>query len=244
MRNSFKQRRLEGELMDDPDLPRRAHAAALKGLRRINKVSRSAGALWPAVARVAGSPRERQANLLDVACGGGDVAISLALRARQAHTQLHVSACDISDAALEYAAAQAKHAAAPVEFFRLDALSGPIPRHFDIIVTTLFLHHLSADNIARLLEKLAARCDHLLVSDLARGPAGYALAWAGGHLLTSSRIVHVDALRSVRAALNMHEAEELAASAGLEGARFERQWPQRFLMHWQRPEKRREAVPS
>ena len=227
-------RQLEGELMDDPALAVPAHHAALHGLQRINRASRTAAALWPGVERILSARSGASASLLDVACGGGDVAIALARRARRRGLALTVQGCDISDTALQHAALDASHAGELVKFFHADVLSEALPQRYTIITSTLFLHHLHDAQIVALLRKLAANADHLLISDLIRGPAGYTLAWVGTRLLSRSHIVHEDGLRSVRAALTPDEARALADEAGLRGARFERHWPRRFLMTWSR----------
>ena len=227
-------RQLEGELMDDPALAVHAHHAALHGLQRINRASRTAAALWPGVERILSARSGASASLLDVACGGGDVAIALARRARRRGLALTVQGCDISDTALQHAALDASHAGELVKFFHADVLSEALPQRYTIITSTLFLHHLDDAQIVALLGKLAANADHLLISDLIRGPAGYTLAWVGTRLLSRSHIVHEDGLRSVRAALTLDEARALADEAGLRGARFERRWPRRFLMTWSR----------
>lgn len=228
------QRRLEGELMDDPALAVHVHRAALRGLRRINRASRTAATLWPRIARILSARPGANASLLDVACGGGDVAIEIARRARRHAFPLQVQGCDISDTALKHAALEASHAGELVKFVHADVLEEPLPQHYTFITCTLFLHHLSDAQIVALLRKLAANADHLLISDLVRGPTGYALAWAGTRLLSRSPIVHDDGLRSVRAALTPDEARALADEAGLRDARFERHWPRRFLMTWSR----------
>lgn len=227
------QRELVGEIMDDPALAPQAHRAALRGLRRINRISRTAAALWPRIERILCARPRSHASLLDVACGGGDVAVALARKARRHGHSLEVQGCDISDTALRYAKCRA--AGERVKFFRADALGGPLPRHYTFITCTLFLHHLPDARIVRLLSSLGAACDHLLVSDLLRGRCGYALAWVGTRLLSASPVVHDDGLRSVRAALALAEARGLAQAAGLRGAQFDPQWPQRFLMSWSRP---------
>ncbi len=229
---SLAQRQLEGELMDDPSLDADAHYAALNGLRRINAVSRTAAALWPRIARTAraGGPL----SVLDIATGGGDVAHALSRRAYREGLALDVSACDISPVALRFAAQRADQVDAPVRFFPLDVLSEPLPAHYGVITATLFLHHLADDDIIALLRKLASHTDHLVISDLIRSPGGYGLAYVGTRLLSASRIVHVDGLKSVRAALTLPEARALAAEAGLTDARFQRHWPSRFLMTWAR----------
>jgi len=70
---------------------------------------------------------------------------------------------------------------------------------------------------------------------LVRTRFGYALAWAGGRLLTRSPIVHTDGPLSVRAAFTLDEFGTLAERAGLRGATFRRHWPQRFLFAWRKP---------
>jgi 2-polyprenyl-3-methyl-5-hydroxy-6-metoxy-1,4-benzoquinol methylase len=228
------QRRLEGELMDDPALAVHAHHAALHGLRRINRASRTAATLWPRIERILAARPGASASLLDVACGGGDVATSIARRARRRGFALQVQGCDISDTALKHATLDASHAGELVKFVHADVLQEPLPQHYDFIISTLFLHHLSDARIVALLRKLAANADHLLISDLIRGPAGYTLAWVGTRLLSRSHVVHEDGLRSVRAALTLDEARALADEAGLRDARIERHWPRRFLLTWPR----------
>ncbi|HET9835506.1 MAG TPA: methyltransferase domain-containing protein, partial [Rhodanobacteraceae bacterium] len=212
------QRRLEGELMDDPALAVHAHHAALHGLQRINRASRTAATLWPPIARILSARPGASASLLDVACGGGDVAIALARRAHRHGFALSVEGCDISDTALQHAALDASHAGELVKFFHADVLSEALPQRYTFIISTLFLHHLSDAQIVELLRKLAANADHLLISDLIRGRSGYTLAWFGTRLLSRSHIVHEDGLRSVRAALTLDEARALAEEAGLHGA--------------------------
>lgn len=227
-------RELVGELMDDPALAVQAHHAALHGLQRINWISRTAAMLWPRIERNISSSPNANPSLLDVACGGGDLAIALAQRSRRLGFALRVQGCDISETALQYASQAAARAGERVKFFHADVTVEALPRHYTFITCTLFLHHLSDADIVALLRSLAGHCDHLLVSDLIRGPTGYALAWMGTRLLSCSRIVHEDGLRSVRAALSLREARELVREAGLHEARFERYWPQRFLMIWSR----------
>ncbi|MGH8125368.1 MAG: methyltransferase domain-containing protein [Rhodanobacteraceae bacterium] len=227
-------RDLVGELMDDPALAAHAHHAALRGLQKINRVSRTAAVLWPRIERILSSSPNTRASLLDVACGGGDLAIAIARRSRRHGLVLQVQGCDLSDTALQHASQVAAGAGEPVTFFRADVTADPLPQRYTFITCTLFLHHLTDARIVALLCTLAECCDHLLVSDLIRGRTGYVLAWLGTKLLSRSPIVHEDGLRSVRAALTLHEARELASKAGLNDARFERHWPQRFLMTWSR----------
>lgn len=230
----LKRRRLRPEIMDQPGLDRRAHVCALKGLARINFWSRSAGILWPmleALARCLGT----RLRVLDVASGAGDVPVRLWQRARRCGVDLELHGCDLSPVAIEHARARAAAAGADVWFFALDALREPLPEGFDVITSSLFLHHLAEDDARGLLAHMASAARHLvLVNDLERSLAGLALAHLGTRLLSASPVVHVDGPRSVEGAFTVSEVKRLAEEAGLKGAVVLRRWPCRYLLAWSR----------
>jgi hypothetical protein len=231
---SLRQRRLEPEVMDNPDLDRWRHFQALGGLRRINAWCRVASTLWPAIRDLA---RSRGAvRLLDVATGGGDIPLRLWHRAHRAGLKLQVEGCDVSPAAIEYAQAQARQQQAAVQFFRHDVLESDIPAGYDIITCTLWLHHLNEAQATDLLRRMAGAAGQLLlVNDLLRGRTGLLLAYLGTRLLSRSAVVHSDGPQSVMAAFTLPEVQQLARQAGLEGASLARRWPCRFLLTWRRP---------
>src|SRR4029078_2243453 len=74
------------ELMDDPAIDPGAHRRALAALARINRVTNSAGLLWPAIGRLAGQ-LGRTVRVLDVATGFGDVAAGPLARAERVPTE-------------------------------------------------------------------------------------------------------------------------------------------------------------
>jgi len=61
------------------------------------------------------------------------------------------------------------------------------------------------------------------------------LALAVPRLLSRSPVVHADAPASARAAWSPAELADLAARAGLAGAKVRRRFPQRMLLTWTRP---------
>ncbi len=223
------------EIMDDPGLDSSEHERALRGLGRINRVSRSASILWPAIAEEASRSSGRPIRILDLACGGGDVCIALARRAQRRGLNLQIDGVDVSPIAVDHAANGAGSAGVPVQFFRLDALNDPLPEDYNIAMCSLFLHHLNEQQAICLLERMASVSrSRVLVNDLLRSPVGYGLAWAGCRLLSRSSVVHHDGPASVRAAFRLEEVRDLACRAGLERARIVRRWPWRFLLSWSR----------
>jgi SAM-dependent methyltransferase len=227
-------RQRQPEIMDGPGLDPDEHTSALRGLGRINTFSRSGAVLWPAIARLA--QKQQPVRVLDLASGGGDIPIALGRRAAQAGLDVRVDGCDISPRAVAYARERAARKGMGVGFFECDVLAGPLPEGYDVLISSLFLHHLSESEAVALLGRMhevAARL--VLVDDLVRSRLGHALAWAGCRLLSGSRVVHHDGPVSVSAAFTPTEAAELAVRAGLEGATVARHWPQRYLLAWSRP---------
>jgi len=226
-------RRVQPEIMDDPDLDPDHHRRALRGLARLNTIAGNASLLWREMRDLTG---ETPLHVLDVATGGGDVPIELGRRARRLGVPIRVSGCDISESALEFARSRARAGGAEsvVDFFRLDACRQTPPERYDVIVCSLFLHHLDDEAVVDLLRRLAGATRlRLLVSDLHRGVVDLALVAAAAHLVTRSHVVHVDAIRSVRAACRAGELRRLAARAGLDGATVRRAHPCRMLLRWE-----------
>lgn len=228
---------VEPEVMDQPGLAPDRHHQALDGLKRVNRLSGTTRILWRPIARLAANDTNRPLRLLDLACGGGDVAVALAKTARRSGVALTIHGWDRSATAVEHA----RHTAAAagvdqVEFLVRDALSDPIGESYDVVMCSLFLHHLSNDDGRRLVQKMSASAGRLLlIDDLLRTRWGYALAWVGCRVLSRSSVVHTDGPMSVQAAYHLREVYRLAEDAGLQDAVISRHWPQRFLLSWTQP---------
>ena len=221
--------------MDQPGLEEQAHQRALAGLRRLNWISGSSRIVWPRLRELARQHPNDRLRVLDVASGGGDVPIQLAHRAARENLSLEFTGTDISPVAVDYACRQAEEHAVPVQFREWNALEEPVPGEFDVIMCSLFLHHLPADDAIHFLEKISQAARRMiLVNDLRRSTLGYGLAWIGCRLLSRSPIVHVDGPLSVRSAFTSQEAIEHARRAGMEQVEITRHWPQRFLLTWRK----------
>lgn len=229
------ERLLQAELMDDPGLDAGEHQRALTGLARLNALSRADAILWPGVASLARS-LDRPVRLLDVACGSGDVPLALTRRARARGISIDLTACDISERALSMARSRANDQGIALRTIALDIVKAAPSERFDLVTCSLFLHHLDAAAAAAALRHMAEATETmLLVSDLRRTQLGLGLAWAASRTTTRSPVVHVDAVRSARAAWSADELHTLADKAGLRGAHVRPAWPQRMLLTWRQP---------
>jgi len=232
----FRSRQLLPEIMDQPGLAPHLHDHALRGLQRINRWSGSSRIYWPCLYQAAQAVAPRPLRILDLATGGGDVPIRLWHRAKKRGVNMEIEGCDVSNTAIVHAQALAVSQSAPVRFFRLNVLTEELPAGYDVFLCSLFLHHLDEQQAITLLQRMAASVGHmLLINDLVRGPIGYALAYVGTRLMTTSRVVHFDGPQSVAAAFTVKEMHQLAQRAGLEEATVQRAWPFRMLLRWCKP---------
>lgn len=233
---SLSDRRQLPEIMDQPNLDPEQHRLALRGLRRVNCFSFSSRIYWPTIQRLATQFDGRTLRVLDLACGGGDVTHSLAKLARRKGVDLDITGFDINPLAVSMAADHTKALGLNnVRFAESDVLNDPLPTDFDIVMCSLFLHHLSEIEAVALMEKMAAATRAaVLVNDLQRSRVGYYLALVGCRFLTRSAIVHHDGPVSVAGAYTIREAKLLAEMAGLKDAAVVSCWPERFLLSWLR----------
>jgi SAM-dependent methyltransferase len=233
--SSLTERRRQPEIMDQPDLDRQRHFGALRGLERINSWSGSARLLWPPIRSLARATSGRPLRVLDVATGAGDVPVRLWHKARRAGLRVQIDGCDRSAEAVAYARSRAAENRAEVGFFVHDALGEALPAGYDVLMSSLFLHHLDEEQAVAFLRRTAqAAAGLVLINDLVRSRAGFVLAWVGTRLLSRSAVVHTDGPRSVEGAFTIAEVRSLAEQAGLHGATVARRWPCRFLLTWRR----------
>lgn len=219
--------------MDDPSLDPAHHVQALRGLARINALSRAAYGLYK-VMRPTLQRFGPDATLLDVASGDCSVSLALHQRAREDGFALRIIAVDKSEVALGRARVAAADAGAPLQTLNADATAATLPTA-DIVLCTLFLHHLPTNVVTSVLRAMQSAARRLLlISDLRRCATGTALAAVIPRVVSRSSIVHTDAVRSVRAAFTIAEIRDLARSAGLSNAIITPVFPARFQLHWTR----------
>ncbi len=148
-------------------------------------------------------------TVLDIGCGGGDVARSLARRAAADGYRLEVTGIDPDERAFHFA-----NSAPPVEGVSYrKALSSELVsegRTFDVVISNHVLHHLTAPELDSFLGDSERLCRRLaLHNDLKRSRVAYALFWAGSWPLGVGSYIHGDGLTSIR---RSYTAMELRAA--------------------------------
>lgn len=191
---------LKPELLDyaDPEPARRS----LRELVTINRLLGGHHILRAALARMTG-PNERF-TLLDVGSASGDMArIVVKSFPGATVTSLDRRMLHLQDA--------------PRPRLVADAFALPFAgRRFDFVHCSLFLHHFTDDEVARLLGAMYAVARRaLVIQDLERHPLAYYFLPATRWLFRWSEIVLHDGPISVEAAFTAREMESLARRAGI-----------------------------
>lgn len=222
------------ELMDNPELDFKIHAEALRGLEKLNQISNSADSLWSEIEPLA-RQKSDTLRIFDVATGAGDIPIALWKRAQQAGLKVDIVGSDISLDALKYASNMAREKKASIQFQKLNVFEDDLPSDFDVVITSLFTHHLDPDDVTMLLKKMkAAAKSKVIVNDLVRSEISYAIVWLGTRIFSRSPIVHYDGPVSVNASYTNSELLELAQKAGMRNSSVKACPPCRQLLIWRR----------
>ena len=169
------------------------------------------------------------ASLLDIGCGGGDLARSLRRWSMAAGSPLEITAVDPDPRALAFAAQRT----APGEISYLQLTAEELLERggrFDFVVSNHLIHHLEESRLHAFLEASERLGRRLVVhNDLRRHPAALLAFALTGPLFPRSYIVE-DGLRSIRRSYTPVELRSLLPS----GWRHETLAPFRNLLVFER----------
>lgn len=148
-------------------------------------------------------------SLLDIGCGGGDLAIMLAGWAARDRLQLDLTGIDPDPRAAAFAL---RRPARPGVRFR-EAHSGHLVaegRSYDVVISNHVLHHLQQDQLDELLTHSGLLAERLVLhNDLRRSPTAFAL-FSAAALPFRNSFIRADGLTSIR---RSYTPAELGAAA-------------------------------
>ncbi|WP_354236984.1 methyltransferase domain-containing protein [Arthrobacter sp. UYEF3] len=152
---------------------------------------------------------ETATTLLDIGCGGGDVAVLLSRWAARDGLRLAVTAIDPDPRAAAFAAHRRRRAG--VTFRRQS--SAELLRdgeRFDVVVSNHVLHHLRpAELTGFLTDSAALSAGTVIHNDLRRSAAAFAL-FSAGALPFRGSYIRKDGLTSIRRSYTMAELRDAA----------------------------------
>ncbi|RDI02357.1 methyltransferase family protein [Curtobacterium sp. AG1037] len=211
------------ELMDDPDCDPRALERTFRRFAVVNALVSGWRAAWRTHV-VPALPASGRARILDLGCGGGDLARALVRWAGSDGFAVEVVGIDPDERAI----ASARRSTPRGVTFR-QASSGELVaagERFDVVVSNHVLHHLDDPARAAFLadsEQLAT--SRVLHSDIRRSRQAYRAYAVASPLVAAGTFVRVDGLRSIRRSFTVPELQDVLPA----GWRAERAAPHRVL---------------
>ncbi len=209
---TFRRRADIDEIMDDLSRPSQEFDQAYRELAIINRRLGGIRAIDRFLPQVA--------NLLILDVGAGACDVSEAISERR---DCRIVVLDRNAKGLRLA-----RRSLPVT---ADALEMPFPdRTFDVVMASLFFHHLSDEQCVRVLQSMWRMATRLvLVNDLHRHPVAYYSIRALAAAFSSSPMVRHDGPVSVLRAFSPKELLNIAARAGIP-SRVHRSFPYRLVL--------------
>ena len=216
------------ELMDTDAVDAADYRACLRDLATVNRLFLAARPTLAFLDRaVAGWPPERPLRVCDVAFGEGDMLRKVSAWARGRPLDLH--GIDMNPGA-----AAAAHAAAPGVSMTLhtgDVLSHVPDAPYDVILSSLFTHHLTNPQVVGFLRWMEAHSVRgWFVNDLLRHPLPYHGFRAISAAFGWHRFVRHDGPVSIARAFRRSEWVAFLAEAGVTGADIELWTPFRLCV--------------
>jgi ubiquinone/menaquinone biosynthesis C-methylase UbiE len=212
---SLQERSYEPEIMDDLSQPESEFAVAYRELEIVNRRLGGIRAIERFLPPLRDYPN---LQILDVAAGACDVSEAL-LRKRACR----VVALDLNDRGLKLA-----QRALPVVG---DALQLPFDDNsFDVVMASLFFHHLTNDDCVRVLRQMWRIARHsVLVNDLHRHAVAYLSIRFLSRIFGKGKMFRHDAPVSVQRAFRPSELLTIAQRAEVP-ARVVRSFPYRLVL--------------
>lgn len=225
----LRTRSLQPEILDTEAVTDAQYAAVLADLAVVNTVTRARPPTLAFLARAARRAPGRTLRVLDVGFGEGDMLRRIHRWGARRGLPLELAGIDLNPGC-----AAAARAATPPEMgidYRTGDVFEVMPGGYDLIISSLFTHHLDDDQCIVFLRWMEASASlGWFVNDLHR----HALAYYGFRTLAAvagwNPIVQTDGAISVTRAFRRRDWERLLQAAGVTGAVIAWKLPFRYCL--------------
>jgi SAM-dependent methyltransferase len=226
----FGRRAYQLELMDDPTVDLETFRACLLDLAKVNRATLAYRPTLAFLSRIHDRglwPQDRPAVILDVGSGGGDMLRQVAKWARARSLDVRLIGLDRNP----WAARTAERIPGSAE---IRWVTEDLFEHrdgADIVISSLFTHHLDDAQLTRFLEwqEVNARIGWF-INDLLRHPFSFWGFSLLARLMLWHRFVVHDGPLSIRRAFSPDDWTRLLADAGVRQARIEPWFPFRLCV--------------
>jgi len=174
-------------------------------------------------------PKDKVYTIVDLGCGHGDILRLIADYGRKNSYSFQLIGIDANQDAIDYAA-ELSGGYDELSFKKLDVFSDEFQRlDYDIVLSTLFLHHLNQDEIHTLLKTIQSKAKlGIVINDLHRNSIAYGLFKSLGLVISNHMIVQ-DGLTSILRAFKRQELESISKKLNLKS---KIRWKWAFRYQW------------
>ncbi len=215
---NFMSRSQQSEWMDTEPVEFEDFRACLVDLARVNRLTfayRPTRAFFDRIFACA-SQLGRPLEVVDVGSGYGDMLREIASWARRRRIPVSLTGVDLNPWSRR-AAMEATPPSVDINWVTADALTYAPPRGIDVVVSSLFTHHLSDPQIVRFLGWMEANARlGWFVNDLRRHPLPYHFFRRFAHLAGFHRFVQHDGPVSIARAFTLEDWRRLVADAAVD----------------------------
>lgn len=214
------------ELMDTETVPFEEFRECLRHLERINRCTLAYRPTLVWLDRLAGRRRDgsRPLHILDVGFGHGDMLRRIGGWARRRGVSVRLAGVDLNPWSAR-AAVLATPEELAIDYRVGDVFELPDDRPVDVVVSSLFAHHLGDGDLVRFLRWMEGRAAAgWFVNDLHRHPLPYHAVRTAVRVLPVNRLVRHDAPLSVARAFTGRDWRSILHRAGITPDRAAVEW--------------------
>jgi len=221
------------ELMDSPATGYEEFRGCLEDLARVNRITlahRPTLAYLDALV-ASGPPAGRPLEIVDVGSGYGDGLRAIDAWARRRRVPVRLTGVDLNPWSARAAAAATPHWRG-IDWVTADAFEHRPPRGIDVVVSSLFTHHLDDEEVVRFLDWMehSARIGWF-VSDLHRHALPYHFFRGASRLMGLHPFVQHDGPLSIARAFVAGDWWRLLGRAGVAGGDVDVRWSVPFRIN-------------
>ena len=221
----FKYRSTEEEILDQPGNP---HFLLEKNFSEMDFINKYLGGTTLTLKglQILITNTEKNHSILDVGCGSGDMLVQMSKWLQRKGIKASLTGIDINADAITIAK---KRSAPGIDF--IQKAYTEIDEEYDIIICSLFCHHLPDDEFARFLSftKEKSRIG-FLINDLNRHPIPYYFIWLLSRLFNGTSLLKNDGPLSVLRGFTKPELKSSLTKAEIENYTIRRNMAFRYLI--------------
>lgn len=227
---NLKSRSHQSEMIDMPNVPPEDRIRNIKELDLFGKISGGNYFSWKEISKIIRN-NNRQYNLVDIGCGGGETLKYFAKSARSKGLKMSFTGVDNSETVINYMKNNCGNyqeiTGVNTEFDNFITNSS---QKIDILHCSLFCHHLQDSEILCLMKKAKERGAILIISDLSRSKFLYYGSLAITHVLNGTALAKHDGPVSVLKGFKKSEIIDIATKASYSNYKYKTLPFYRFIL--------------